>query len=109
MTTNQVWDDDYREPRLEEGVLVNQEDMFGRCQHIHPTNLRMNLRLGAVSVTLRPLRSAESRSAVSCLRSQKYSGPAYPYVRKGLADARPLMFAMSLRYLRYVKFVTQIS
>ena len=44
MTTNQVWDDDYREPRLEEGVLVNQEDMFGRCQHIHPTNLRMNLR-----------------------------------------------------------------
>ena len=31
-----------REPRLEEGVLVNQEDMFGRCQHIHPTNLRMN-------------------------------------------------------------------
>ena len=39
---NQVQDDGYREPRLEEGVLVNQEDMFGRCQHIHPTGLRMN-------------------------------------------------------------------
>ena len=39
---NQVQDDGYREPRLEEGMLVNQEDMFGRCQHIHPTNLRMN-------------------------------------------------------------------
>ena len=31
-----------REPRLEEGVLVNQI-MFGLYQHIHPTGLRMNL------------------------------------------------------------------
>ena len=63
---NQVQDDGYREPRLEEGVLVNQEDMFGRCQYVHPTGLRMNLYCSWVRYKIKCLQVNDPYTELTC-------------------------------------------
>ena len=39
---NQVWDDNYREPHLEEGALKIKRTYLKKIKPSHPTKLRMN-------------------------------------------------------------------